>query len=87
MRIKSNLNNNTCVATKGGQAINIPAGAILELPDATYLEVAKQLAPAIEAKELTILKDVELTPEQAVEAKAKKVAAAKAFLKSVEDEK
>lgn len=86
MRIKSHLNNNTCVAVKGGLVINIPAGAVLELEDATYLKVEKQLAPAVKAKELEILKGVELTPEQSAKAKADKIAAAKAYLKSVESE-
>lgn len=86
MRIKSNLSNNTCVAVKGGQVINIPAGAVLELDDATYLKVEKQLAPAIKGKELEILKGVALTTEQTAEAKAAKIKAAKAFLASVEAE-
>lgn len=86
MRIKSNLNNNTCVAIKGGQVINIPAGAVLELEDAVYLKAQKQLAPAIKAGELEVLKGVAQTPEQVAKAKADKIKAAKAFLASVEEE-
>ena len=86
MRIKSNLTNNTCVAIKGGLVINIPAGAVLELEDAVYLRSQKQLAPAIKAGELEVLKGVALTPEQTAEAKAAKVIAAKEFIASVEAE-
>lgn len=86
MRIKNELNNNTCVAVKGGQAITIPAGAILELDDNIYLGVKDKLAPSVKAKELTILKDVELSEEQVAANQVKKIAAAKAFLASVEKE-
>lgn len=86
MRIKSNLRNNTSVLVKGGQNVTIPAGALLELDDSTYLKVAKQLAPLVDSGKLVIVKSVAKTAEQTAEDKAKRIAEAKAILAEAEAE-